>query len=286
MTLEDTYSIFNNKQKLRLSFEFFPPKTEKGLGNLLSVADDIARYEPDFISVTYGAGGSTQDMTLQTLKALRERDIICAGHLTCVDATRQQVLDVARQYQDIGVNHIVALRGDPPAGVGEQFTPNKDGFAYSAELVESLRDIGINEISVAAFPETHPEAASADADIAYLKQKIDAGADRAITQYFFDPYLYLDFVKRARKIGITKPIIAGIMCINNFQQVVNFSKRCGASVPSWLKRIFAGGGSNEAISTAVSLEQIRILRENGVVDFHFYTLNRAEIIQNICSFIG
>ena len=223
-----------------VSFEFFPPKTEKMEEILWTSVKRLEPLGPLFVSVTYGAGGSTRERTHATVaRILRETSLVPAAHLTCVGSSRAEVDEVARGYWQAGVRHIVALRGDPPAGA-DGYEPHPEGYAYAADLVSGLKRVGDFEISVAAFPETHPEAASPAADLDNLKRKIDAGASRAITQYFFDAEIYLEFVARARKAGITVPIVPGILPVTNFAQVVKFSAMCGATVPDWLARLFEG----------------------------------------------
>ncbi|MCH8137705.1 MAG: methylenetetrahydrofolate reductase [NAD(P)H] [Proteobacteria bacterium] len=245
---------------------------------------------PRFVSVTYGAGGSTRERTHATVaRILRETSLVPAAHLTCVGSSRAEVDEVARGYWQAGVRHIVALRGDPPAGA-DGYEPHPEGYAYAADLVSGLKRVGDFEISVAAFPETHPEAASPAADLDNLKRKIDAGASRAITQYFFDAEIYLEFVARARKAGITVPIVPGILPVTNFAQVVKFSAMCGATVPDWLARLFEGlDGDTETrklVAATVAAEQCRALRAAGVDEFHFYTLNRADLSYAISHILG
>jgi len=273
-----------------VSFEFFPPKTEKMEEILWASVKRLEPLGPRFVSVTYGAGGSTRERTHATVaRILRETSLVPAAHLTCVGSSRAEVDEVARGYWQAGVRHIVALRGDPPAGA-DGYEPHPEGYAYAADLVSGLKRVGDFEISVAAFPETHPEAASPAADLDNLKRKIDAGASRAITQYFFDAEIYLDFVARARKAGITVPIVPGILPVTNFAQVVKFSAMCGATVPDWLARLFEGlDGDTETrklVAATVAAEQCRALRAAGVDEFHFYTLNRADLSYAISHILG
>ncbi len=272
------------------SFEFFPPRSEEGERNLDAALAELGRLAPTFVSVTYGAGGSTQARTHATVsRILRETDLTPAAHLTCVDASRDQVDRVAREYWDMGVRHIVALRGDQPAGA-ERYEPHPEGYAYAADLVEGLRRIAPFEISVAAYPETHPTALSADHDIDNLKRKIDAGATRAITQYFFDTDVYLRFLDRCAAAGITVPIVPGILPVTNFAQVRKFSAMCGAGVPDWLARVFDGldddPETRRMVSAVVAAEQVRLLQVNGVDEFHFYTLNRPDLVYAIAHILG
>ena len=273
-----------------VSFEFFPPKTEKMEEILWASVKRLEPLGPRFVSVTYGAGGSTRERTHATVaRILRETSLVPAAHLTCVGSSRAEVDEVARGYWQAGVRHIVALRGDPPAGA-DGYEPHPEGYAYAADLVSGLKRVGDFEISVAAFPETHPEAASPEADLDNLKRKIDAGASRAITQYFFDVEIYLEFVARARKAGITVPIVPGILPVTNFAQVVKFSAMCGATVPDWLARLFEGldedTETRKLVAATVAAEQCRALQAAGVNEFHFYTLNRADLSYAISHILG
>ncbi len=255
--------------------------------------DTVKRLEPlapSFVSVTYGAGGTTRERTHHTVARIaRETKLKPAAHLTCVNASRAEVDEVARQYWEAGVRHIVALRGDPPQGASH-YTPHPEGYRYSCDLVEGLKRIGDFEISVAAFPEKHPDSASFEDDITYLKKKIDAGATRAITQYFFEADLYARFLERARKAGITIPIVPGIIPIGNFAQVKKFSAMCGASIPAWLEARFSGldenpQARNEA-SVEIAAELCEKLLAQGVEHIHFYTLNRADLTEAVCRRLG
>ncbi|WP_408904214.1 methylenetetrahydrofolate reductase [NAD(P)H] [Neoroseomonas terrae] len=272
-----------------LSFEFFPPKTEALEQQLWACIRRLAPLRPRFVSVTYGAGGSTHARTHATVSRLaRETDLVPAAHLTCVGATREEVDEVARGYWDAGVRHIVALRGDPP--VGTEYAPHPGGYAFADELVGGLRRIGDFEISVAAYPETHPAAASPGDDLDNLKRKLDAGATRAITQYFFDTTTYLRFLDRCLAAGITAPIVPGIMPVSNFAQAARFSAMCGTHVPDWLGHLFEGTEEDPEIrrmvAAIVAAEQVRTLQANGVDEFHFYTLNRPELTYAIAHILG
>ncbi|WP_207537725.1 methylenetetrahydrofolate reductase [Sabulicella rubraurantiaca] len=274
----------------KLSFEFFPPKNEKMEADLWAAIRRLEPLGPRFVSVTYGAGGSTRSRTHDTVARLvQETSLTPAAHLTCVGATREEVDEVARAYWEAGVRHIVALRGDPPAGA-EKYEPHPGGYAQAEDLVRGLRRIGDFDISVGAYPETHPAALSADADLDFLKRKIDAGANRAITQYFFDTDVYLRFLDRCHAAGITLPIVPGILPVANFTQVKRFSGMCGASVPGWLEALFEGleedAGTRHLIAATVAAEQVRILQANGVDEFHFYTLNRADLTYAIAHILG
>lgn len=275
---------------LSVSFEFFPPKTEAMEEALWTAVGRLAPLKPRFVSVTYGAGGSTRERTHATVvRILKETALTPAAHLTCVGATRGEVDDVARRYWEAGVRHIVALRGDAPEGQG-RYAPHPGGYPYAADLVAGLKRIANFEISVAAYPETHPEATSADADIDNLKRKVDAGADRAITQFFFDPAVYFRFLEKVRKAGIAVPVVPGILPVVNFAQAAKFSKACGASVPPWLARLFEGldddPETRKLVAATVAAEQVRVLRAGGVREFHFYTLNRADLAFAICHILG
>ncbi len=273
-----------------LSFEFFPPKTEALEQQLWSCIRRLEPLQPRFVSVTYGAGGSTQTRTHAIVARLvKETSLVPAAHLTCVGASRAEVNEVAQRYWDAGVRHIVALRGDPPAGTGD-YCAHPDGYAYAIDLVAGLKKVADFEISVAAFPEAHPTALSPEADLDNLKRKIDAGATRAITQYFFDADIFLRFLDRCHAAGITVPIVPGILPVSNFAQVVKFSQMAGASVPGWLATLFEGLDDDietrRMVAAAVAAEQVRLLQANGVDEFHFYTLNRPDLTYAIAHILG
>ena len=275
---------------LGVSFEFFPPKSEEMEVKLWDSIKQLEPLHPTFVSVTYGAGGGTRERTHHTVgRIIQETSLKPAAHLTCVDASRDEVDQVARDYWQAGVRHIVALRGDPQAGVTD-YVPHPSGYRYSSELVAGLKRIGDFEISVAAFPEKHPNSASFDADIDYLKQKIDAGATRAITQYFFDVEHYFRFMDRLEKRGVTIPVVPGILPVGNFAQVKKFSAMCGASVPLWLENLFEGLDRDplkrNAVSVSVAAQQCRELIKAGVNQLHFYTLNRADLTAAVCHMLG
>jgi methylenetetrahydrofolate reductase (NADPH) len=279
------------KKRPSVSFEFFPPKSEEAEASLWRAINALAPLKPDFVSVTYGAGGSTRERTHATVARLaQETDLTPAAHLTCVDATRDSVIQVVRGFRAAGVKHIVALRGDPATGLGTAYAPHPDGFQTTAELIRAIRDEGDFEISVSAYPEKHPESPSLDHDIDVLKAKIDAGATRAITQFFFDNDLYLRFVDRVRKAGIDIPIVPGLLPVQNFKAAVNFAARAGASVPAWLAERFAGldhdPATRKLIAAAVAAEQAIDLLDRGVTSFHFYTMNRADLVYAICHLLG
>ena len=269
------------RKELSVSFEFFPPATNTMAMNLWATIVDLAPLRPAFVSVTYGAGGSTRTRTHETVKRLvQETDLTPAAHLTCVAASRNEIDDVIRGYHDAGIRHIVALRGDAP-GSEKYFTPHPDGYRNAAELVAGIRRLGEFEISVAAYPEKHPDAPNLQADLDNLKRKIDAGASRAITQFFFDSDAYLRFVDRARAAGISVPIIPGILPVTNFTRVKQFAQRCGTRIPTQLHYLFDGLDDNPGIrkllAASVAIAQCEELRKYGVRQFHFYTLNRAEL---------
>jgi methylenetetrahydrofolate reductase (NADPH) len=280
----------HSARRLEVSFEFFPPKTEAMEQQLWQSIERLAPLAPNFVSVTYGAGGSTRERTHATVKRLVEQTRLRpAAHLTCVGATRAEIDAVARDYWQAGVRHVVALRGDPPAGAN-RYAPHPGGYAYAADLVSGLKRVAEFEISVGAYPETHPEATSPEADLDNLKRKLDAGATRAITQYFFDVWVYLRFRDRCARAGITAPITPGILPVTNFQQVLKFSRAAGASVPTWLAELFEGLDADpetrRLVACTVAAEQVRRLQEHGVHDFHFYTLNRADLTFALCHILG
>lgn len=273
-----------------VSFEFFPPKTEAMNATLWDAIKTLEPLGPRFVSVTYGAGGSTRERTHATVERIvRETSLSAAAHLTCVDASKAEIEEVARQYWDVGVRHIVALRGDPPRE-GEAFAAHPEGYRNAAELVAGLRAIAPFEISVGAYPETHPEAASAGADIANLQRKLDAGASRAITQFFFSPETYFRFRDEAARHGIEDEIVPGILPVTNVAQVRRFAGMCGASIPPWMDRLFDGlddhPASRQLIAATIAAELCRKLYAGGVRNFHFYTLNRAELAYAICHLLG
>jgi len=276
--------------KLNVSFEFFPPKNEEMDKQLWTSLERLAPMGPRFVSVTYGAGGTTRERTHAVVKRIaQETKIKPAAHLTCVAATRAEIDDVVRGYWEAGVRHIVALRGDPPAGQ-TRYTPHPGGYAYASDLIAGIKKIGDFEISVGAYPESHPDAPSPEADLDFLKAKLDAGATRAITQYFFDTDVYLRYRDRCAARGISAEIVAGILPVTNFSQVVKFSKMCGASVPLWLAHLFEGldndPDTRRLVAAMVAAEQCRRLQAHGVSAFHFYTLNRADLAYSICHVLG
>jgi methylenetetrahydrofolate reductase (NADPH) len=289
--LQESRRSRRQHKPIDVSFEFFPPKSPDMETALWEAIERLAPLCPNFVSVTYGAGGSTRERTHATVaRILRETAIKPAAHLTCVGATRDEVDEVARGYWEVGVRHIVALRGDPQGGLGSVYAPTPGGYANSTELVRGLRAIGDFEISVAAYPEKHPESVSFEQDIDVLKAKIDAGATRAITQFFFENDLYFRFLDRVRAAGISIPIVPGVTAVQNFKQTANFAKRAGASVPDWLGERFAGldddPQTRRLIAAAVAAEQVFDLLDRGVEQFHFYTMNRADLVYAVCHLLG
>jgi methylenetetrahydrofolate reductase (NADPH) len=275
-----------------ISFEFFPPKTEDMERNLWDVIKRLAPLTPNFVSVTYGAGGSTRERTHSTIaRILDETSLTPAAHLTCVDASCSDVDEVVDRYHDVGVRHIVALRGDPTGGIGSTYQPHPRGYQSSADLVRNIRtrypDI---EVTVSAYPEKHPESPTLDSDIETLKAKVDAGATRAITQFFFDNDLYYRYLDRVRAAGITIPIVPGILPVQNFKTARNFATRAGATVPSWLAKRFEGldddAETRKLVAAAVAAEQVQTLAKQGVENFHFYTMNRADLVFAISHILG
>jgi methylenetetrahydrofolate reductase (NADPH) len=272
---------------LSVSFEFFPPNTPEAAEHLWTAVRRLETLQPRFVSVTYGAGGTTRERTHAIVtRILAETSLLPAAHLTCVGASREEIDDIARAYWEGGVRHLVALRGDPPGGLSESYQPHPGGYAYAADLVAGLKRVADFEISVAAFPEVHPEAVSPEQDLDNLKRKLDAGACRAITQFFFDAERYLRFVDRARAAGIEAPIVPGIFPITNFARTVEFAKKCGATVPDWLRALFEGvqdhADTRNLVAAVAAAELCRQLQAHGVNEFHFYTLNRAELTTAIC----
>jgi methylenetetrahydrofolate reductase (NADPH) len=278
------------RRPVLVSFEFFPPGDAEMERTMWESIQRLAPLAPRFVSVTYGADGSTRERTHNTVtRILGETSLTPAPHLTCIGAPREEILDIARAYWDAGVRHIVALRGDAPAGQ-TTYQPHPAGFAYATDLVKGLRTIGDFDISVAAYPEVHPEAPNADADLDNLAAKIDAGARRAITQFFFDTDAFLRFRDRCAARGLEAQLVPGILPITRFPQMLRFAKRCGASVPAWLQQRFDGldddPDTRRLIAANVAIEQVHRLQEHGIQEFHFYTLNRAELTYAICHALG
>jgi methylenetetrahydrofolate reductase (NADH) len=274
----------------QVSFEFFPPNTEAMEETLWDSIKRLSVLRPRFVSVTYGADGTTRERTHAAVgRILRETDLTAAPHLTCIGASRGEIDDIARQYWDMGVRHMVALRGDVP-GHGRKYSPHPDGYAYAADLVAGLKRVADFDISVAAYPEVHPEAPSPLFDLDNLKRKLDAGASRAITQFFFDADVYLRFRDLCATAGIESAVVPGILPITRFPQLTRFAARCGAGVPDWLTERFDGleddAETRQLIAASVAIEQARLLKKQGIEEFHFYTLNRCELTYAICHALG
>ncbi|MBT8088551.1 MAG: methylenetetrahydrofolate reductase [Gammaproteobacteria bacterium] len=273
-----------------VSFEFFPPATEAMEKTLWSSIERLAELEPAFVSVTYGADGSTRERTHAAVQRIvRETELTAAPHLTCIGASRGEIDDIAREYWEMGVRHLVALRGDAPKDC-DHYEPHPDGYAYASDLVAGLRKIADFDISVAAYPEVHPEASSAAFDLDNLKRKLDAGATRAISQFFFDTSMFLRFRDRCAAAGIDRTIVPGILPITRFPQLERFADMCGATIPDWLRDRFRGLDDDEKtrqmIAASVAIEQVRAMQKEGIEEFHFYTLNRSELAYAICHALG
>ena len=283
----------SNHNAVNVSFEFFPPKSDEAEANLWKAVRRLEPLNPAFVSVTYGAGGSTRERTHRTVqRIISETSLRPAAHLTCVEASRAEVDEVIEGYKAIGVDHIVALRGDPPgsAGIGGAYTPRTDGYANATELTAAISRVGGFEVTVGAYPEKHPESPSIDHDIEVLKAKVDAGATRAVTQFFFDIEAFLRFRDRVRAAGVTIPLIPGIMPVSNFKGLSRMSAACGASIPDWLAAHFDGldddPETRKLLAASIAAETCARLQEEGFSDFHFYTLNRAELVYAICRVLG
>jgi methylenetetrahydrofolate reductase (NADPH) len=279
-----------NERETQVSFEFFPPNTEAMEKTLWSSIERLAVLQPRFVSVTYGADGSTRQRTHAAVeRIMKETDLTAAPHLTCIGASKGEIDDIAREYWDMGIRHLVALRGDPPKDV-TTYVPQADGYAFASDLVAGLKQVADFDISVAAYPDVHPEAASAEADLENLKRKLDAGASRAITQFFFDVGRYLKFRDRCASAGIDSTIVPGILPITKFPQLQRFAEACGTKVPQWLADRFAGleddPETHKLIAANVAIEQVRMMQKEGIDEFHFYTLNRADLTFAICHMLG
>ncbi|TYC52315.1 methylenetetrahydrofolate reductase [NAD(P)H] [Rhodobacterales bacterium] len=273
------------------SFEFFPPKSDKMAETLWGTVERLAPLNPSFVSVTYGAGGTTRERTHKTVaRILKETDLAPAAHLTCVGASREEVDEIVREYWDLGVRHLVALRGDPLEGIGARYVPHESGYPYATDLVAGIKKIANFDISVSGYPERHPESGSWQSEIDNLKRKVDAGADRIITQYFFDNDMFDDYMERIAAAGINVPVIPGILPIQNFEQTMVFSAKCGTSIPQWLARRFAGlahdPDTRKLVGVSIACEQVMDLVDRGINDFHFYTMNRADLTFAICHMLG
>ncbi len=277
---------------LAVSFEFFPPKTEAMEETLWRAIERLAPLSPPIVSVTYGAGGTTRERTHQTVaRILRETALAPAAHLTCVAATRAEIDSVVDSYAEVGVRHIVALRGDPVTGIGTRFEPHPEGYDSAAALVAAIkRRHPAMEVSVSAYPERHPESTDWTAELDNLKRKVDAGADRAITQFFFDNELFLRFLDRVDAAGIALPIVPGIVPVQNFSQTARFAEKAGASMPRWLADRFEGleedAATRQLVAAAVCAEQVLDLVDRGAREFHFYTMNRADLVYAVCHLLG
>jgi len=275
---------------VEVSFEFFPPHSEKMEETLWKSVQRLKDLGPRFVSITYGADGSTRQRTHAAVERIvQETDLTAAPHLTCIGASRGEIDDVAREYWDMGIRHLVALRGDAPKEA-EHYEPHPDGYAYAADLVAGLRNVADFDISVAAYPEVHPEAPNPLFDLDNLKRKLDAGASRAITQFFFDTDVFLRFRDLTAAAGIESAIVPGILPITRFPQLQRFAGACGATVPDWLQELFAGleddAGTRQMIAANVAIEQVEKLQAEGINEFHFYTLNRSELTFAICHALG
>lgn len=280
----------NADNNVQVSFEFFPPASEAMSETLWRSIERLASLSPRFVSVTYGADGSTRERTHAAVaRIVEETTLTAAPHLTCIGASREEIDAIARDYWDLGIRHLVALRGDPPKDSGG-YTPHAGGYAYASDLVAGLKKVGDFDISVAAYPEVHPEATNAIADLDNLRRKLDAGASRAITQFFFDTDLFLRFRDLCAAAGIESSIVPGILPITRFPQLQRFAGQCGASVPEWLCERFAGleddNETRKMIAANVAIEQVQKLRAEGINEFHFYTLNRSELTIAICHALG
>lgn len=272
-----------------VSFEFFPPQNLEASFRLWDTVQTLAPLAPRFVSVTYGAGGTTRDLTREAAMTLHKSSgLSVAAHLTCVEATREETLEIARGFSDAGVKDIVALRGDPPKGQAH-FTPHPQGFASSVELISALAETGNFNIRVGAYPDTHPEAANAATDIAWLKAKLDAGASEALTQFFFEADTFLRFRDACAAAGIDKPVVPGILPIENWRGALKFASRCGTPVPGWLTDAFEKAerdGREDLLATAICTEMCSALLDEGVEALHFYTLNRPELTRDVCHALG
>ncbi|NBV06503.1 MAG: methylenetetrahydrofolate reductase [Proteobacteria bacterium] len=282
--------VILNKREINVSFEFFPPKTDEMEVKLWEAVSSLKNLQPSFVSVTYGAGGSTRERTHHTIKRIiDDTDLKPASHLTCIAASKDEIHEILRNYWEMGVRHIVALRGDMPAS-SPNYQLRSDGYQHANELVAGIKKIADFEISVAGYPEKHPEAKSFDEDIDNLKRKVDEGATRIITQFFFDTDVYFSFVEKCHKRGINVSIVPGILPVSNVKQTKHFAKMCGAKIPNWMDEIFTGldekQDTRQIIAGVVAVEMCRILHDAGVNDFHFYTLNRAEMTTAICHILG
>jgi len=287
---QNAFNVSRDPGGFTISFEAFPPMNEAGQGKLLDVAKNLEDFDPTFFSVTYGAGGSTQERTLNTLSDISKKTgHNLAGHLTCVGATKDHTNAVAEKYRQMGVKNIVALRGDTPADV-DHYQPHPGGYNNAADLVAGLKKMGGFDISVGAYPESHPDSPSKSADLDNLKAKFDAGADRAITQFFFDNHIFYDFMDATEDHGITAPIVPGILLIHDFWKVKRFARMCQTDVPDWLEARFAGleddPAAQQLVAVSVAVEQVLEMAANGVRHFHFYTMNKSDLAIAVCRSLG
>ncbi|MEP2704679.1 MAG: methylenetetrahydrofolate reductase [NAD(P)H] [Roseibium sp.] len=290
-TLTSRPSRGTAKTPITASFEFFPPKSEKMGETLWNTVQRLAPLNPSFVSVTYGAGGSTRERTHRTVeRILKETNLATAAHLTCVGASQEEIDDIVKEYWDLGVRHLVALRGDPLEGIGTRYSPHNNGYPYASDLVAGIKKIANFDISVSGYPEKHPESGNWQMEIDNLKRKVDAGADRIITQYFFDNDLFDAYLERIAAAGINIPVIPGIVPIHNFEQTMVFSAKCGTSIPEWVARRFAGlqndPETRKLVGVSIACEQVMDLVDRGITDFHFYTMNRADLTYAICHMLG
>lgn len=281
----------DHRRDIRISFEFFPPKSEEMEAQLWNAVAELEKWEPEFVSVTYGAGGSTKAPTLAAVRRMiSETPLATAAHLTCVSATREDTHRVVDEFRAVGVRHFVALRGDPPDGVGSAYQPQPGGYANAAELVAGLRELGDFEISVSAYPEKHPESRDVKADVEMLKRKADNGADRALTQFFFDNDIFEAYLERVRAAGISIPVVPGIMPIQNLTQLKRFAGMCGATIPARLDTRFEGLDEKPVerakVAADVAAEQIEDLVRRGLNEFHLYTMNRAPLVGSVLECLG
>ena len=280
-----------NKNKVHVSYEFFPPKNEAMEKTLWESIQKLEPMNPDFVSVTYGAGGSTRERTHRTVvRMANETSLKPAAHLTCVESDKAEMDAIAKDYWENGVRHIVALRGDPTTGIDKRYIPSPNGYAYGSDLVLGLKSIADFEVSVSAYPERHPESGSWDVEIDNLKRKVDAGATRAITQFFFEPDTYMHFLDRVLDAGIDIPIVPGMMLQPNFKGLKRMSKMCGVNVPDWYGSLFAGLGNDpdtrRLLTASLASELTAELLDRGVNHFHLYTLNRAELALVVSRVLG
>ncbi|MTI45471.1 5,10-methylenetetrahydrofolate reductase (NAD(P)) [Roseibium hamelinense] len=280
-----------NTSPITASFEFFPPKTDKMAANLWDTVQRLQPLAPSFVSVTYGAGGSTRERTHTTVeRLLKETSLAPAAHLTCVGSPKSEIDSIVQDYWDLGVRHLVALRGDPLEGIGARYKPHPEGYAYASDLVAGIKKIANFDISVSGYPEKHPESGSWQSEIDNLKRKVDAGADRIMTQYFFDNDVFDDYLDRIAAAGINIPVVPGILPIHNFEQTMVFSAKCGTTIPDWVARRFAGLNNDpetrKLVGVSIACEQVMDLVDRGLTDFHFYTMNRADLTYAICHMLG